>query len=71
VVVGVDLGTAGYGVYRINQISQRDDVASALSEQARAQYASVLSQAETVALVEALKNRLDAKIMKPLDQATK
>ncbi|MFO0387760.1 MAG: SurA N-terminal domain-containing protein [bacterium] len=70
-VVGVDLGPAGYGVYRINQISQREDVSAAVREQAKAQYASVLSQAETAAMVEALKTRLQTKTVKPMETGTK
>jgi peptidyl-prolyl cis-trans isomerase D len=71
VVVGVDLGSVGYGVYRVSQISQRDDQTEAAREQAKAQYANVLAEAETSALVDALKARLQAKVVKPLESATK
>jgi peptidyl-prolyl cis-trans isomerase D len=70
-VVGVDLGAAGYGVYRVSQISQRDDLTDAAREQAMAQYANVLAEAETTAMVDAFKARLQAKVVKPLESATK
>ncbi len=69
-LLGVDLGAAGYGIYRVNAITQRNELMDAMREQAKGQYTQVLADAEADALVGALKARLQAKVVKPLDSGT-
>lgn len=67
--VGVDLGTEGYAVVRVNQVSGRADVPGA--DQLPAQYAQAWAAAETQAYYEALKKRFKAETkLKPTTTAT-
>jgi peptidyl-prolyl cis-trans isomerase D len=70
-LLGVDLGAAGYGIYRVNEVFQRDDLVQAERDQAKAQYTQVLVQAENDAMVAAIKARIQAKPIKRMDSATK
>ncbi len=63
-VVGVDLGVRGYGVYRVTQVVRPAETELTGLAQARAQYAGLLAEAETTALLEAWKARLGVKIFK-------
>lgn len=67
--VGVDLGTEGYAVVRVNQVTGRAEVPGA--EQLPAQYAQAWAAAETQAYYEALKKRFKAETkLKPTTTAT-
>lgn len=67
--VGVDLGSEGYAVVRVNQVNGRAEVPGA--EQLPAQYAQAWAAAETQAYYEALKKRFKAETkLKPTTTAT-
>jgi len=65
--VGVNLGSKGYAVVRINQVSPRAAPPEATAKQERAQYTQWLAQAENQAYLEYLKTRYKAqvKVAKP------
>ena len=62
-VLGVDLGEQGYGIYRVAEVTKSKS-SEAPDQLSHKQYASVLSEAEMVAFMEALKARLGVKILK-------
>jgi peptidyl-prolyl cis-trans isomerase D len=61
VVVGVDLGAAGYDVVRVDKVLGRDAAVADL-RQLSAQYAQAWSEAETMAYYNALKARFKVEI---------
>jgi peptidyl-prolyl cis-trans isomerase D len=63
--VGVDLGTQGYAVARVNKVLPRTDVAEATAKQERAQYGQWLAGAESQAYYALLKERFKVKINVP------
>jgi peptidyl-prolyl cis-trans isomerase D len=63
--VGVDLGTQGYAVARVNKVLQRTDVAEATAKQERTQYGQWLASAESQAYYGMLKERFKVKINVP------
>jgi len=65
--VGVDLGTQGYAVVRVNKVLERPPVAEATAKQERAQVAQWLAGAEAQAHYQALKDKykVQIKVAKP------
>jgi peptidyl-prolyl cis-trans isomerase D len=63
--IGVDLGTKGYAVVRVNKVLPRGEVTQASAKQDRSQHAQWWTAAETQAYYEALKDRLKAQILVP------
>jgi peptidyl-prolyl cis-trans isomerase D len=63
--IGVELGTKGYAVVRVNKIVPRDEAAQASAKQDRNQYAQWWTSAEAQAYYVALKDRLKAEILVP------
>lgn len=61
--VGVDLGTTGYAVIRVNKLVPRNEAAQASASQDRNQYAQWWSAAEAQAYYEVLKERLKTEIL--------
>jgi len=68
VVVGVDLGTQGYVVARVNKLVPRDEASAQQAAQSRQQMTQLWGQAETQAYLTYLKQQLKAEILieKPL-----
>lgn len=66
--VGVDLGSQGYAVVRVNKVLERNPPTEAQSKQERAQYAQWVANAEDHAYYEMLKARFKAqiKVSKPV-----
>jgi len=66
--VGVDLGSQGYAVVRVNKVLERNPPTEAQSKQERAQYAQWVASAEDQAYYEMLKVRFKAqiKVNKPI-----
>lgn len=62
--VGVDL-PQGYGIYRINKVSQPKTVDMARRQAEQQQIANALAQQEMAAYLEALKKKAKVEIMKP------
>ncbi|RFO98834.1 peptidylprolyl isomerase [Rhodoferax lacus] len=60
--VGVDLGSQGYAVVRINKVMERNAPAEGQAKQERAQYAQWVASAENQAYYEVLKKRYKAQI---------
>ncbi len=63
--VGVDLGTSGYAVARINKVMQRAAPAEEIQKQELAQYSQWWTSAENQAYFNVLKDQLKAEIMVP------
>ncbi|BDT72027.1 peptidyl-prolyl cis-trans isomerase D [Comamonadaceae bacterium OS-4] len=63
--VGVDLGTQGYAIVRVNKILQRTAVEEAKSKQEQAQYAQWVAAAESAAYYEGLKQRFKVQMKVP------
>lgn len=63
--VGVDLGTQGYAIARVNKILPRTDVAEATAKQERTQYGQWLAGAESQAYYALLKERFKVKVNVP------
>jgi peptidyl-prolyl cis-trans isomerase D len=61
--VGVDLGTQGFAVVRVNKIHARPAPAQADAVQERAQYAQMWTSAENRAYYGMLKDRFKAQIL--------
>jgi peptidyl-prolyl cis-trans isomerase D len=61
--VGVDLGTQGYAVARVNKVVPRSVPTEADAKQERAQYAQWWTSAENQAYFALLKERFNAKVM--------
>lgn len=68
--VGVDLGTQGYAVARVNKVLPRTDVAEPTAKQERAQYGQWLAGAESQAYYALLKERFKVKINVPRPSST-
>ncbi|MEN3366330.1 MAG: peptidyl-prolyl cis-trans isomerase [Burkholderiales bacterium] len=68
--VGVEVPGQGYGVYRINKVSQPATVDAARRQAEQQQIANALAQQEMVAYLEALKQKAKVKITKPAAPAT-
>ncbi|MGK6307652.1 peptidylprolyl isomerase [Variovorax sp. DT-64] len=68
-LVGVDLGTQGYAVVRVNKTVPRTPPAAEMAQQETQQVALATSAAEAAAYYELLKNRFKAEILvpKPVD----
>jgi peptidyl-prolyl cis-trans isomerase D len=64
--VGVDLGSRGYGVYRITKVSQPANPDAARRQAEQQQIANVLAQQEMLAYIEMLKQKAKAKVLKPV-----
>lgn len=62
VLVGVDLGSQGYAVVRVNKVLPREGVTDAMRQQERAQYAQGLSSAESKAYYELLARQFKVQI---------
>ena len=60
--IGVDLGSQGYAVVRVNSVLGRAAPADGQAKQERAQYAQWVASAESQAYYEMLKNRFKAQI---------
>lgn len=60
--VGVELGTQGYAVVRIQKVLPADPAATGDAQQLRSQYAQVWSQAESEAYYAALRTRFKAEV---------
>ena len=69
--IGVDLGTAGYAVVRINKVLPREPAAQAAAAQERAQYTQGWVGAESLAYYNLLKDRFKTqiKVAKPAASA--
>lgn len=63
VFVGVDLGTQGYAIVRINKVTQRNAPAEAAAKQEYNQYAQLWTSAENLAYYNGLKERFKAEIL--------
>lgn len=65
--VGVDLGTQGYAVVRVNKVLPRAAVAQATAKQEREQYAQWIASAESQAYYQLLKERFNVqmKVQRP------
>jgi peptidyl-prolyl cis-trans isomerase D len=64
--VGADLGAQGYGVYRINKVSQPASVDTARRDAEQQQIANALAQQETLAYIAALKKKAKVEILAPI-----
>ena len=64
-LAGVDLGSGGYGVIKVNKIVARTAPTDTVATQARAQYAQVWAAAESQAYYGLLKERFKARISAP------
>jgi peptidyl-prolyl cis-trans isomerase D len=64
--VGVEVPGQGYGVYRINKVGQPATVDTARRQAEQQQVTEVLSQEETFAYLEALKQKAKVKITAPV-----
>lgn len=69
-LVGVDLGSQGYAVVKVNRIVSRTAPDAAAAKQAREQLAQVWASAENQAYYAMLKERFKARIMAPQAPAT-
>ena len=67
--VGVDLGTQGYVVARVDKVLGRDPAAGD-AKRAQAQYAQAWANAESQAYYEALKTRFKAEVLAPVVETT-
>lgn len=67
VYVGVDLGTLGYGIYRVNSIAPGAPVDAARLAAAQQQIAQVNAQAEMQAYIDSLRARSKVKLYGSLD----
>ena len=63
--VGIDLGTQGYAIARVNKVLPRTDVEEAMAKQERTQYGQWLAGAEGQAYYALLKERFKVKINVP------
>lgn len=64
--VGVDLGNQGYGIYRINKVTQPAAPDNARRQGEREQITNALAQQEMFAYLEALKKKAKVEILKPV-----
>lgn len=64
-VVGTELPGQGYGVYRINKLAPVGKVDEARRTAEQQQIANALSQQETLAYIEVLKDRAKVKVLQP------
>ena len=66
---GVDLGTAGYAVVKINRVVPREAPDAQRAQQERQQYVQWLATAEGLAYYELLKQRFKVQIKVPRPEA--
>ncbi len=68
VLLGVDLGSQGYTLVRVNRVMERTTATDAQAQQERGQYGQWVASAESQAYFELLKNRYKAqiKVSKPV-----
>lgn len=64
--VGADLPGQGYGVYRINKVSQSAAVDDARRKAEQQQIANALAQQETFVYLEALKKKAKVEVLRPI-----
>jgi peptidyl-prolyl cis-trans isomerase D len=62
-LVGVDLGTQGYAVVRVNKIVSRPESSAQQAEQSRAQFTRLWSQAESQAYLASLKSKFKVEMV--------
>lgn len=63
ILTGVDLGTQGYAIIKVNKIVPRDPPPEAAAKQERSQYGQQWTSAETLAYYNGLKDRFKAEIL--------
>src|SRR5690606_34642719 len=63
---GVELPNQGYAVIRLTRVVQPTNVDTAKRDAERQQITEVLAQEETLAYIDALKDRAKVKILKPI-----
>jgi len=63
--VGIDLGTQGYAIAKVNAVVARPAPAEAAAKQERTQYAQMWSKAESLAYYNVLKERYKAQVIVP------
>ncbi len=63
--IGVDLGSQGYAVVRVNKVLERNAPTDAAAKQERAQYAQWIAKAEGQAYFEVLKKQYNVQITVP------
>jgi peptidyl-prolyl cis-trans isomerase D len=68
--IGVDLGTQGYAVVRVNRVAPRDPPVAEAAKQEQAQYSQLWSSAEGLAYYNLLKERVKAQIKVPKPSKT-
>jgi peptidyl-prolyl cis-trans isomerase D len=68
VLTGVDLGTQGYAIVKVNKLVPREAPAEAVTKQGREQYTQAWTAAENLAYYNGLKERFkaDIKVSKPV-----
>ena len=64
-LTGVDLGSQGYAIVRVNKVVPRDPPVESAAKQERGQYAQQWASAETLAYYNGLKERFKAEILTP------
>lgn len=62
-LVGVDLGAQGYVLMRVQSVQPREAASPAQTQQAQAQYLQLWTRAQTQAYLQALRERLGAKVL--------
>jgi peptidyl-prolyl cis-trans isomerase D len=68
VLVGVDLGTQGYAVVRVNKLVARDEPNAQQQQQSRQQFARLLGNAEAAAYLAHLRAQFKVEILVPKPQ---
>ena len=63
VLTGVDLGTQGYAIVKVNKLVERETPTEAIAKQGRDQYLQAWSAAENMAYYNGLKERFKANIL--------
>jgi peptidyl-prolyl cis-trans isomerase D len=66
--VGVDLGTQGYAVVRVNKLVARDAPNAQQQQQSRQQFARLLGNAEAAAYLAHLRAQFKVEILVPKPQ---
>jgi peptidyl-prolyl cis-trans isomerase D len=66
--VGVDIGRAGYAVYRINKVSQPQNADAARRDNDRKQLGSLLAQREMASYIDSLKKKAKVEIHTSFDK---
>ncbi len=68
---GVALPGKGYAVYRISKVAQPENIDKNQREAERQQIGNMVAQQETLAYIEALKQKAKIKILKPIEMTDK